>query len=76
MHQENEDGSPNEECVHLEDKYYRNGGVGTKTRVDSATAKLMESYEIRGSALHGPVRATIKPNGDVEYSHGYTSRRE
>ena len=50
--------------------------MGTKTRVDSATAKLMESYEIRGSALHGPVRATIKPNGDVEYSHGYTSRRE
>lgn len=56
--------------------YYRNGGVGTKTRVNSATAKPMESYEIRGNELHGPVSATIRPNGDIEYSHGYTSRKE
>merc|ERR1719456_48682 len=36
----------------------------------------MESYSISGNTLHGPVTATIKPNGDIEYSHGYTSRKE
>ena len=35
-----------------------------------------ESYEIHGNQLRGPVTATIKPNGDIEYSHGYTSRKE
>ncbi len=56
--------------------YYRNGPVGSKSRVNSATANPMESYSISGSTLHGPVTGTIKPNGDIEYSHGYTSRKE
>lgn len=56
--------------------YYRNGQVGCKSRVNSATAHAMESYEIRGNQLHGPVSATIQPNGDIQYSHGYTSRKE
>ena len=56
--------------------HYRNGDVGTKTRVHSATAKPMESFEIRGNALHGPVRGTVEPNGDIVWIHGYTSRRE
>uniref|UniRef100_A0A7S0JLX5 Uncharacterized protein n=1 Tax=Calcidiscus leptoporus TaxID=127549 RepID=A0A7S0JLX5_9EUKA len=56
--------------------YYRNGPVGSKTVVDSATARPMESYKINGVHLHGPVGATVKANGDIEYTHGYTSRRE
>ena len=56
--------------------YYRNGPVGSRGRVDSATAQPMESYEINGNQLHGPVSATVQPNGDIEYSHGYTSRKE
>jgi len=56
--------------------YYRNGPVGSKSRVNSASANPMESYHIDGDSLHGPVNATIKPNGDIEYSHGYTSRKE
>lgn len=56
--------------------YYRNGHVGSKTYVDSNTANAMESYSIKGDKLSGPVSATIKPNGDIEYSHGYTSRKE
>ena len=56
--------------------YFRNGPVGSKMRVYSATAKPMESYSINGNKLIGPVTGTIKPNGDIEYSHGYTSRKE
>ena len=36
----------------------------------------MESYSITGNKLHGPVSATICKNGDIKYSHGYTSRKE
>ena len=35
--------------------YYRNGPVGSQSRVNSATAEAMESYEIRGDILLGPV---------------------
>ena len=56
--------------------YYRNGPVGSRDRVNSATANAMESYTITGNKLSGPVGATIKPNGDIEYTHGFTSRKE
>ena len=56
--------------------YYRNGHVGCKAHVRSESAKPMESYEIIGNTLRGPVSAEIKPNGDIVYSHGYTSRKE
>ena len=56
--------------------YYRNGPVGSRERVDSASANAMEAYEIRGNQLHGPVSATIQANGDICYNHGYTSRKE
>lgn len=56
--------------------YYRNGPVGCTSRVDAATAHPMESYSITGNKLHGPVSATICKNGDIKYSHGYTSRKE
>jgi hypothetical protein len=56
--------------------YYRNGPVGSKSKVNSATANPMESYEIRGNQLIGPVKATVDPQGDIVYSHGYTSRKE
>ena len=56
--------------------YYRNGPVGSRDRVNSATANAMESYTITGNKLSGPVGATIKANGDIEYTHGYTSRKE
>ena len=36
----------------------------------------MESYEINGDKLSGPVSATIQSNGDITYSHGYKSRKE
>jgi len=40
--------------------YYRNGPVGSKSAVNSATANPMEFYEIRGDNLHGRyVQATI-----------------
>jgi hypothetical protein len=34
-----------------------------------------ESYTMSGNALVGPVSATVQPNGDIVYSHGYTSRK-
>ena len=62
--------------------YYRNGPVGSRSRVDSASANQMETFEIRGNELHGhilfvfPLKGTVQPNGDINYSHGYTSRKE
>ena len=56
--------------------FYRNGRVGSTTHVHSATANPMESYEIRGQELHGPVRGTLSVGGDILWSHGYTSRKE
>ncbi len=56
--------------------FYRNGRVGSTTHVHSATANPMESYEIRGQELHGPVRGTLSADGDILWSHGYTSRKE
>jgi len=56
--------------------YYRNGPVGSTAKVDAATAHPMESYSIKGNNLTGPVTAKIQSNGDIVYSHGYTSRRE
>ena len=77
-------GNPNEVVDRFEARaqdsnrvtYYRNGPVGSKSRVNSATANPMESYSVSGNKLIGPVTGTIKPNGDIEYSHGYTSRKE
>jgi hypothetical protein len=56
--------------------YYRNGPVGSKSRVESASAIPMESYSIEGTTLRGVVTGTVLQNGDIEYSHGYTSRKE
>lgn len=56
--------------------FYRNGPVGSKTRVESATARPMESFAIYGAVLQGPVSGTVQSNGDVLWSHGYTSRLE
>lgn len=44
--------------------FYRNGNAH-------------ESYEVRGSELHGGVTATISNDtGDLIWSHGYTSSKE
>jgi len=51
---------------------------------DSATATPMESFEIRGQKLvaripspaHGTIEGTIQSNGDIQWSHGFTSRKE
>ena len=57
--------------------FYRNGPVGSKTRVDSATASPMETYEIRGNELIGGVNAVITPSGDIKWGRsGFTSRKE
>jgi hypothetical protein len=64
--------------------HYRNGPPGTVTFVDSATATPMESFEIRGQKLvaripspaHGTIEGTIQSNGDIQWSHGFTSRKE
>ena len=56
--------------------HYRNGRVGCTAPVQSASARPMESYEIRGQQLHGPVRGTLSADGDILWSHGYTSRKE
>ena len=59
--------------------YYRNGPVGSRAKVNSATANSMESYEIRGNQLIGTtVRAvaTVDPQGDILHSYGHTSRKE
>lgn len=42
--------------------YYRNGNKA-------------EGYDINGNHMTGPVSADIQPNGDIVYSHGYTSRK-
>ena len=42
--------------------YYRNGNKN-------------EGYDINGKHMTGPVSADIHPNGDIVYSHGYTSRK-
>jgi len=56
---------------------YRNGPVGSIGWVDSKTAFPMESFEIHGDELIGPVsKGTIDRNGDILWNHGYTSRRE
>merc|ERR1719359_1502161 len=36
----------------------------------------MESYRISGNQLNGPVQGTVQANGDITYSHGYTSRKD
>ena len=56
--------------------YYRNGGVGQKTPIHVESSHPCESYKMDGNKLSGPVQATIQPNGDINYSHGYTSRKE
>ena len=47
--------------------YYRNGPVGSRDKVNSATANAMESYTITGNKLSGPVGATIKANALKSY---------
>ena len=39
-------------------RYYRNGPVGSTSRVESASAVPMESYSIEGTTLRGPVTAS------------------
>ena len=62
--------------------HYRSGPVGSRSRVDSASASPMETFAILGNELHGhmlsvfPLKGTVQPNGDIIYSHGYTSRKE
>ena len=56
--------------------FYRNGRVGCMAPVQSASARPMESFEIRGQELHGPVRGTLSADGAILWSHGYTSRKE
>merc|ERR1719498_2235676 len=36
----------------------------------------MRSMEAAALTLHGPVSASVLANGDITYSHGYTSRKE
>jgi hypothetical protein len=55
--------------------YYRNGNVGQKTPINVDSCKPCESYRVEGKILHGPVRGEIQDNGDIKYSHGYTSRK-
>jgi hypothetical protein len=55
--------------------HYRNGPVGSGARVDTTTATPMESYTIKGNKLIGSVQATVEDNGDIVWSHGYTSRK-
>ena len=59
-------------------RYYRNCYVGCTQFVDSATATPMEIYVLEGHTLIGSesVTGTIADNGDIVYSHGYTSRKE
>ena len=45
--------------------FYRNGRVGCMAPVQSASARPMESFEIRGQELHGPVRGTLSAGGDI-----------
>ena len=47
-------------------RYYRNGPVGSKSRVESASAIPMESYSIEGTTLRGVVTGTVLQNGDIE----------
>jgi len=55
---------------------YRNGPVGTTSRVDAATAQPAVTFQIRGNELLEVVTATVESNGDIVWSHGYTSRKE
>lgn len=64
--------------------FYRSGPVGSTGRADSASAVPMESYTVelhtmRGTELRGvgsDITAEQQDNGDLDWSHGYTSRRE
>ena len=54
--------------------FYRNGAVGQKTPVQIWDDHAGEVYDISGNTLTGAVTATVQDNGDIVWSHGYTSR--
>jgi hypothetical protein len=56
--------------------FYRNGAVGQTAPIDTATAQAGESYTVEGNTLTGVVTAVVQTNGDIVWSHGYTSRKE
>ena len=56
--------------------FYRNGAVGQTTPILSATATAGESYTVEGNTLSGAVTGTVNSNGDIVWSHGYTSRKQ
>jgi len=53
--------------------YYRNQAFPGMAAKPGKIA--CEKYTISGDELAGPVKATIQRNGDIVYSHGYTSRK-
>merc|ERR1712127_324256 len=55
---------------------YRNGAVGQTTPILSATATAGGSYTVEGNTLSGAVTGTVNLNGDIVWSHGYTSRKQ
>ena len=76
-------GSPNDVVDRCEARqvgnhvtFYRNGAVGQTTPILSATATAGESYTVEGNTLSGAVTGTVNLNGDIVWSHGYTSRKQ
>ena len=76
-------GSPNDVVDRFEARqagnhvtFYRNGAVGQTTPILSATATAGESYTVEGNTLSGAVTGTVNLNGDIVWSHGYTSRKQ
>ena len=59
--------------------FYRNGAVGQTTPIRAETATAGESYTVEGNTLSGlgfAVTGTVDSNGDIVWSHGYTSRKQ
>ena len=56
--------------------FFRNTRVGQTSPIDTSSAHAFESYRIDGRTLRGSVTATVQFNGDIVWSHGYTSRKE
>ena len=65
------DGNPDEVVDRFEARLSNNG-----RRIDYyRNGNKNEGYDITGNTMTGPVSAAIQPNGDIVYSHGYTSRK-
>ena len=56
--------------------FFRNTRVGQTSPIDTSSAHAFESYRIDGRTLRGSVTATVQFNGDIVWSHGYTSRKQ